>query len=355
MEQIYIPKQHYKVLVHTITYNQAKYITDTLDGVAMQQTNFPFVHYVIDDCSTDGEQEVIKSWLSEHCDMDKAEYIDLELANVILVPHKTNTNLTFAIYLLKRNLWKEPKLKKSLVEPWNDKCEYRALCEGDDYWINPQKLQMQVDFLDAHLDYTMCFHDAEIVAEKGRVWYDVYGQLETRDYTVEDVLSAWKTPTASLLHRSYITSKVPKNDKFTMGDNILVLTCLQYGKIYCFAEKMSAYRLTPTSWIGGQSNKKQRYLYISHYKGMLEEFDCCHCDIMYKNMEIQYFQLMTILKREGDKEEFERIKAEYMNYPGENHTNNFPAYYRKETIRFYIKRITGSWGTKFISQIKKFF
>lgn len=352
MQQIYTPKQCYKVVVRTITYNHAAYITDTLDGVAMQQTNFPFVHYVIDDCSTDGEQEVIMAWLNEHCDMDKAESIGLELAQLILVPHKTNQNLTFAIYLLKRNLWKEPKLKQPLVNVWRNHSEYEALCEGDDYWIDPQKLQMQVDFLDGHPDYTMCFHDAEVVAEKGREWYDVYGRLETRDYVVEDVLAAWKTPTASLLYRSYIPSKVPKNDKFTMGDNILVLTCLQYGKIHCVAEKMSAYRLTPISWIGGQSDKKQRYLYISHYKGMIEEFECCHCDIMYNNMESQYFQLMTILKREGNKEEFERIKNEYLNYPGENHIDRFPAYYRNDTFRYYAKRIMGPWGTKCIRQIK---
>lgn len=338
MQHIYIPTQNYKVLVHTITYNQAKYITDTLDGVAMQQTNFPFVHCVIDDCSTDDEQEVIKAWLSEHCNTDKAEYIDIELSHIILVPHKKNKNCTFAIYFLKQNLY-GTEMKKTMIAPWNEHCEYKALCEGDDYWTCPQKLQIQVDFLDSHPDYTMCFHDTDIVAEKGRDWYDVFGKLETRDYTVEDVLDAWKTPTASLLYRSYIPSKVPKNDKFKMGDNILVLTCLQYGKIRCIAEKMSAYRLTPTSWIGGQSDKKQRYLYISHYKGMIEEFECCRCDIMYNNMESQYFQLMAILKREGDKEEFERIKTEYLNYPGENHIDSFSVYYRNDTFRYYAKKI----------------
>lgn len=56
-----IPKVgHYKVCARSITYNQSAYIEDCLNGVAMQQTNFPFVHHVIDDCSTDGEQNVIK-------------------------------------------------------------------------------------------------------------------------------------------------------------------------------------------------------------------------------------------------------------------------------------------------------
>lgn len=46
---------YYKVYVRSITYNQAPYIEDCMNGVAMQQTDFPFVHHVIDDCSTDGE------------------------------------------------------------------------------------------------------------------------------------------------------------------------------------------------------------------------------------------------------------------------------------------------------------
>lgn len=75
MQQIYTHKINYKVQARCLTYNQAKYIEDALNGFAMQQTNFPFVCLVIDDCSTDGEQEVIKSWMNRECDMDKAEYV----------------------------------------------------------------------------------------------------------------------------------------------------------------------------------------------------------------------------------------------------------------------------------------
>lgn len=57
------PKDYYKVYVQSITYNQSSYIEDCLNGVAMQKTDFPFVHHVIDDCSTDGDHEVIKAWI----------------------------------------------------------------------------------------------------------------------------------------------------------------------------------------------------------------------------------------------------------------------------------------------------
>lgn len=159
MEQIYTPKQDYKVLVRCFTYNQSKYIEDALNGFAMQQTDFPFVCLVMDDCSTDGEQEVIKTWMERECDMQKAEYVEIELSNIILVPHKSNVNCTFAVYFLKQNLYKNGPLKITMITPWREHCEYEALCEGDDYWIHPQKLQMQADWLDNHSDYSMCHGD----------------------------------------------------------------------------------------------------------------------------------------------------------------------------------------------------
>lgn len=160
MEQIYTPKQDYKVLCLCYTYNQSKYIEDTLNGFAMQKTDFSFACLVVEDCSTDGEQDVIKAWLERECDMLKAEYIELELSNVILVPHKTNSNCTFAIYLLKRNLWKEPVLKDTFVTPWREHAQYVAFCEGDDYWIDSLKLSKQVAVMGSDprigLCYTLC-------------------------------------------------------------------------------------------------------------------------------------------------------------------------------------------------------
>ena len=98
------PQQEYKVLVRCFTYNQSKYIEDTLNGFAMQQTDFPFICLVMDDASTDGEQDVIKAWMEGECDMDKAEIIDIPTSVVIIVQHKINPSCTLAFYLLKQNL-----------------------------------------------------------------------------------------------------------------------------------------------------------------------------------------------------------------------------------------------------------
>ena len=278
MQQIYTPKQNYKVLVRTITYNQAKYITDTLDGVAMQQTNFPFVHYVIDDCSTDGEQEVIKAWLNGHCDMTKAEYIDLELANVIPVPHKTNTNLTFAIYLLKRNLWKEPELKGTLVKPWRDHCEYEALCEGDDYWIYPEKLQKQVDYMDRHPDHSLCFH-AHADNNEGELTPVCRYSTDNFDCGLSEmiVIGGGYMATNSMFYRTNIImlEKPEWYLKSPVGDLVMMFWLASHGKVAYLDEVMSVYRIASEgSWSVSMSKSwKRRNEFYSKDIWVHKEFD----------------------------------------------------------------------------------
>lgn len=153
--QHYIINQDYKVLVLCCTYNQAKYIEDTLQGFAMQETDFQFVCLIMDDCSTDGEQEVICKWLERECDMSKAEEFDTDLCKTVTVPHRSNANCSFAVCLLKLNLYRQQKRKMALVEEWRAHCTYEATCEGDDYWIDSKKLQTQVAYLDSHPDVSL--------------------------------------------------------------------------------------------------------------------------------------------------------------------------------------------------------
>lgn len=156
------PKQEYKVLVRCLTYNHSQYIEDALNGFAMQQTNFPFACLVMDDASTDGEQEVIRTWMEHECDMNRAETIDIATSVVIIVPHKINHSCTFAFYILKQNLYGTGK-KDLYINPWKEKCEYEALCEGDDYWIDPLKLQKQVGIMESQPDVGLVHSSYNIV------------------------------------------------------------------------------------------------------------------------------------------------------------------------------------------------
>lgn len=247
MEQIYKPKNDYRVFVRCNTFNQSKYIENALKGFAMQQTNFPFVCLVMDDCSTDGEQEVIKAWMERECDMEKAEYGEIELSNIILVPHKLNSNCTFAFYLLKRNTWKERELKVAMYAPWRNHCEYEALCEGDDYWIEPLKLQSQADFLDKHLEYSMCFSNSLVHWQDEKKEDSMFASIEDRDYTGTEIMSKWQVATATVMHRggvidSGIYKEACRHKKIMYGDIRLFLSCAAVGKVRGMSDVFSVYR-----------------------------------------------------------------------------------------------------------------
>ena len=92
-----------RVRVICMTYNQASFITDTLDGFAIQKTVFPFVCILLEDASTDGEPRVIKDYLSEHFDLADEAIVrreDTDDYELTFARHKTNHNCYFAAFLL---------------------------------------------------------------------------------------------------------------------------------------------------------------------------------------------------------------------------------------------------------------
>ena len=338
MEQIYTPKQKYKVLTLCMTFNQSKYIEDTLNGFAMQTTDFPFACLVMDDCSTDGEQEVIKVWIDRECDIAKAEYVDLELSNVILIPHKKNKNCNFAFYLLKQNLYKYKKRKMSLVTPWRELCEYEAMCEGDDYWVSPNKLQLQIDYLDHNPDFSLCFHKVKTIAEKGRKHHDFFGYLETREYSITEMLKKWTVPTCSMVMRTSIIPRIPSNPNFKVGDNVIVLTCLKYGRMYCFGESMGIYRLSTEGWTGqsiAENCKKQ----IIHIKALMETFESCRNEIMNDKLRDEYKKLYSCHFADLQFEECRKVKFEYISIFKDFPFCNFLLFSCVFLIKYWLKRL----------------
>lgn len=238
------PEQDYTVLVRCFTFNQSKYIEDALNGFVMQQTTFPFVCLVVDDASTDGEPEVIKSWMERECDMAEAKYIDIPTANIIIVPHKTNRNCTMAVYLLKENLFKQKEKKMEHVIPWREHCRYEALCEGDDYWTDSLKLQKQVDLLEAHPDCSLTYHACKNEFD-GIEECHHYGESVKSEYISIEILY-YPFQTATIVVRcEVLKSNLYRRAKLTKcvsGDLMLFLTASRQGRILGIDEQMSVYR-----------------------------------------------------------------------------------------------------------------
>ena len=144
--------------VSCMTYNQVSYIEDAMNGFVMQQTDFPFVCTIVDDASNDGEQNVIKKYIQEHFDLQDsfvAYEKDVDYGHVTFAQHKSNKNCYFAVIYLKENHYSQKKSKLPYLTEWMD-TKYIALCEGDDYWTDPLKLQKQVDILEEHQDCSFC-------------------------------------------------------------------------------------------------------------------------------------------------------------------------------------------------------
>lgn len=255
MEQIYTPKQDYKVLVTCMTYNQSKFIEDALNGFAMQQTKFPFVCLVVDDCSTDGEQELIKTWMEYECDMERAESVEIELSIVTIAPHKSNANCFFAFYLLKQNLYGTGK-KLPLITPWRNHCEYEAMCEGDDYWTHPEKLQKQVDILDKYPKVSCVVTDyMEYIQNSGEFrnpnlhclrGFSGEGMVKDLKYYSKCIFFT-KTLTAMYRVSAYKNCKI---SKYAVSfDMMLFYALATQGDIYLMNEKMGVYRINEGSTV----------------------------------------------------------------------------------------------------------
>lgn len=235
------------VSICSITYNQASYIRQCLDGFLMQKTNFAFEIVINDDCSTDGTTEIIREYEAKYPEIIKPIYHDENL-------YSKGIRGMFVNFCL-------PKAQG----------KYIAMCEGDDYWIDPLKLQKQIDFLEENPIYTMCCSDAIIQTKEGTLDWSRYPHHQ--DVVIEDIIinGGWFLPTASLVYRKDLLNNYPSYCKNChVGDYPLMLWASLNGKIRWFAEKQVVYRYSMgNSWTS--RIKKENITNIIH--GWRSEID----------------------------------------------------------------------------------
>lgn len=204
-----------KLSVFVVTYNQEQYIRQCLDSIVMQKTNFDYEVIIGEDCSTDNTPQI--------CD----EYAD-KYPFIHVYHHPKNIGL---------------------LKNWEfvmNRCqgEYIALLEGDDYWIDENKLQRQVDWLEAHPDYTLTFTRAEIQYENGAE----VGQekdlpyLEGREYSVQEICADFKVLSSSTVIRNCL-QPVHYSDQLLYADTYTFIELCKRGKAYCFGVPTVKYRI----------------------------------------------------------------------------------------------------------------
>ena len=222
------------VAIHCLVYNHEPYLRDCFEGFVMQQTNFPFVAIVHDDASTDNSAAII-------CEYE-AKY-----------PH------IFKPIYETENQYRKPdgslgRIMSAAIDATGAK--YVAMCEGDDYWTDPLKLQKQVDILEADETLMAVCSDTSIVdnhsivlnAKRGEV---VKNDIESR-YNLRDFFRGnHQYPTASVVyrntHKEEIRQKMAHTRNAYLGDWTMWICLHIFGDFYYINEPMVAYRINPTS------------------------------------------------------------------------------------------------------------
>ena len=235
--------EHPLVSIKCLAYNHEKFIAQAMDGFLMQETDFPFEVIVHDDASKDKTADILREY-------------EKKFPLIVKPVYQTENQYSK----------QDGSLTRAANAPLKGK--YIAECEGDDYWIDPHKLQLQVDFLESHPDYAMTFHDAEIKNELGENSTEsVYPQLEDRDYSATEIFEKWTIPTASMVYKREVFD-YPIQNIFNIlnGDLFHVEKCAHTGKIRCFNKKMSVYRIQPSGLTWDTSRNIQRLReYPAHF------------------------------------------------------------------------------------------
>lgn len=214
------------VSICSITYNHKPYIRQCLDSLLLQKTNFIYEIIINDDCSTDGTTEIIKEYASKYPNLIHPIFHDEN-------QYSKGVRGMFAKFCF-------PKARG----------KYIAMCEGDDYWTDPLKLQKQVDFLESNPEYSMACSDATILTNNGELEWCRY--IIDTDVSVNDIIvnGGLFIQTASYLYRRAIMDKYPDCCiNCHVGDYPLIIFSALSGKVRWFAEKQVAYRFSMgNSW-----------------------------------------------------------------------------------------------------------
>jgi glycosyltransferase involved in cell wall biosynthesis len=164
-----------KVSISCLAFNHEAFIQKTLEGFMMQKTNFEFEVLIHDDASTDRTVEIINDFVRQYPDVIKPIFQS-------------------------ENQWRKGIRGGAVHNFPRAKGKYIALCEGDDYWTDPTKLQRQVDFLDANPDYALVAENGLVINTVKNTEYQ-FNNMPECDISVEQLLGKRKFPTASVMFR----------------------------------------------------------------------------------------------------------------------------------------------------------
>lgn len=324
------------VSIDCITYNHENYIADAIESFLLQKTNFKFEILIHDDASTDSTPEIIKKY------------------------EKLYPNIIKPIYQSENQYSKDIPVSYKYQFP-RAKGKYIAICEGDDYWIDPYKLQKQIDYLESNPDCSLCFHNAKVIDatngnEKVKVhvpwapYNEKYYYNKSSKYNAGELALLDFIPTASLVFPRKLSTVFSENPpewitKAIVGDAPIRLVLANYGYSYYIDHVMSVYRVnvegssTQRAKIENQ-NLNKLIMRLKKHIEILDGFNE-YSQYKYTNQldEAKKVWEVSILRAEGKIKELKskRYKSFY------NHFNN------KERLKIYLSLYVPKTYRKLVS------
>jgi glycosyltransferase involved in cell wall biosynthesis len=285
-----------------ITYNHEKYIAQAIESVLMQDTTFPIRLFIGEDYSTDSTRKICLKYQNES-------------SNIIeLLLNKTNIGAA-------KNAIQVFKVCQ------NSGAKYIAMLEGDDYWMDPFKIQKQVDFLEANSEYGLVHTDVNhwyekngtlvknynatqhILIPEGDIYYEL---LNPEKYVI-------KTPTALFrkeLFDQYVDYKIVRKKGWVIDDLFIWLSIAKFAKVKYFPEAMATYRVLNESSSNTQNFKKKIELHRSVYEIRLYFAERYPCDeAIFKKIKTSYVQAMLF---DAFKADDQKLAAETKKFAWDN-------------------------------------
>jgi glycosyltransferase involved in cell wall biosynthesis len=213
-------EEEYLVNIPMCVYNHENFIAKAIEGILMQRTTFKFKLIIGEDYSTDNSRDIIRQYLSEYPDKIQALFHDRNLG-----AHQNSRVLFRAC-----------------------RSKYIALCDGDDYWTDPDKLQKQVDFLEANQDFAACSHFARVLQPNGEFTEEIIGKFEKSIFAYRDFAQGYRRiPSASLLFRRFFDESPKLLYSVYGGDRALLFLLSKIGLIRVLEFEGSVYRIHNSS------------------------------------------------------------------------------------------------------------
>jgi glycosyltransferase involved in cell wall biosynthesis len=282
-----------KVSVLIVTYNQECYIGQAIESVLAQKVNFDYEIIIGDDCSTDGTRSLITEFQRLRPDRIKA----------ILRDRNIGANRNFAgVAAASRG-------------------QYAAFLEGDDYWTATDKLQKQVDFLDAHPDRSICCSRVRYFYEPGaetdNVTVDVWPACPAGSYTIEDVLKANFVATCSAVCRRHLMDSLPEwLLAMKLGDWPFWAMAARHGKIELMDEIMATYRVHLASMWSSQPYAIRLRDTARMFRALDKELGHQYSRVIRENIAPRYLQLAVMSRSQGRRLETAKYVVSYVRNGG---------------------------------------